>query len=314
MSRRTFLGSGSATNFIALLGILATLLTAYISFRATVGTASWNGAPPKSLEARYLGPSDPLEDLSNRESNLSINVQSNGSAIKNLRIVQANLTNNSSTPILASDMFEPLSLTSDTPWRIVNVANQSAFGDLYIKLKWTKVNDVEFRSAPLLLNPGDRLSAVVYMTWDGVGEVPTPDQAPIHWHARINNLKEIDTAPDLMSEVGKFGPVYVSIYGWGVPFFLFSFLIYNLLCVMLMTRIKLISLDKLMSVFTISLVAIMNIFASDGGTTLAFGLSPVFDFTTDKFSNLFPLIVNAIFIIGLAVVAFRKGQNNQPVS
>ena len=49
---------------IAALSVAATLLVGLVALNATIDTAAWGGIPPKSLNASYIGPTDPLTDLS----------------------------------------------------------------------------------------------------------------------------------------------------------------------------------------------------------------------------------------------------------
>ncbi len=305
------MGRQSTTNLLAVLAIIAGLLTAWITIRATFETASWGGVPPKRLEATYIGPNDPLKDLANAESHLAIRVESDGQKVDNIRVAEAIIENKGQSPILASDMFEPLSIKSDEPWHIINVVNNVSYRSA-VKLKWNKVGDDEFRADPALMNPGDTVSTTVYLAWKGSGTIPVLKDAPIHWKARINNLHQIDE-PDILAQImaGR-GPITVSLGGWGVPFTLFAFLIYNALSIMLLFKAGVVRLDFGLTLLWIPAAGLLNIAAAEAGATYAFGTASFFDMPVDAVANLPPILANIAMLIGLGIRSVSYSRRKAP--
>lgn len=291
---------------IAVFGVAATLISAVIAANALFQTSRWGNSPPKHLSAGYIGPIDPLSDLNGPGSALDIKIKSGSRDVKNLRFVSITLKNDGQSPILPSDMSEPLSIVSDDQWSIVAISNHvSSDGPT---LKWHTISDQQDQSDPILLNPGDSVWLTVYLSWKGNGEIPQPDKAPIHWRARINNLREITTAPDMEAQLAKLGPITVHIFGLGIPFILLQFLIYNGLSIALLVRSDFIKKNVPITWASIPFVGIINICAAEAGTTYVFGSEPLVSIPTDNIVNLPPLLGNIALIIFLGIMAFQRNR------
>jgi hypothetical protein len=293
---------------IAIFGVAATLVSAVIAANAVFQTSRWGSSPPKHLSAAYIGPIDPLSDLNGPGSTLDIKIKNGKRDVKNLRLVSVTLKNDGQTPILSNDMFEPLSLISDSPWNIVAVSNH-ALGD-GPTLKWHTISEQQVQAEPLLLNPGDNIFLTIYLSWTGTGDIPQPDKAPIHWRARINNLQGISTEPDMASQISKLGPVAVNLFGWGIPFILMEFLIYNGLSVALLFRSDIIRPSVSWTLLLIPFAGLLNISAAEAGTTYIFGAQPLIALPTDNMANLPPLLANAAMIILLGIVTYFKNRKD----
>ncbi|RXD04879.1 hypothetical protein EQZ23_06995 [Sphingomonas sp. UV9] len=299
------MGFGITTDrTIAALSVAATLLVGWITLNATVDMAAWGGIPPKSLEANYIGPTDPLSDLSPRDAAVEVRVLSDGKPVRKLRVVQATLENTGATPILPADMVEPLSIRAEKNWKIVGIANQPLLKETAPQLKWTRVDDGVFKSEPALINPGDMVWATVYLSWTGEGEPPpTTDQA-VSWLARIANLRGIANDKNTLEEsIRRSGPIEVHLWGWGVPFTLASFAIYCWLTVLLLARFGLMRPDSRAGLAAVPLTSLLNIAAAEAGATYVFGINPIITVPTSHWANLPPIFANSAMIVGLLIMA-----------
>ncbi|MEH3102591.1 MAG: hypothetical protein PGN12_01620 [Sphingomonas phyllosphaerae] len=289
---------------IAALSIAATLLVGWVALRATIDTANWGGVPPKRLKASYIGPTDPLDDLS-RGSTVQVTVLSGGEPVRNLRIIQATLENTGATPILPADMVEPLSIKSEKNWRIVGVGNQPLLAGAAPQLQWTRVNDGEFTSAASLINPGDTVWATVYLSWTGAGEPPARGERAVSWRTRIANLRGIETGSDAYEEVmRRSGPIEVRLWGWGVPFTTASFAVYCLLTVLLLARGGLIRTDRPITLAIVPLTGLVNLAAAEAGATYVFGVSPFIPIPVSHWANLPPILLNIVMIAVLLFLSW----------
>lgn len=294
---------------VALLSVVATIIVGWAAVEATWKTAKWGGSPPKSLQASYFGPADPLLDLGKAEGGLTVLVENDGKKVSNLRIASASIENNGDTPILPEDMFEPLSISSEEPWKIVIISEQKAEGESGIDLNWTKISDNKFLSNKSLINPGDRIDVLVYMTWGGEGDVPDIKKPPIKWGARISNMKGISIQPDLAEKLSSsMGSLMVTLFGWGVVFMLVSFFVYNFLTISFIIGSGIFKENLTVSVMIYSLAGLLNIAASESGSTLIFGDFYSLREAPNLLLNLPPIIANAMMLAALGVLTWRRNK------
>jgi hypothetical protein len=294
-----------SANLIATFSVLVTLLLGVITVRAAYDISDRGPAPQRSLQATYIGPSSPLDDLG-KVPDISIEVESAGVALKNVIVVQTLLTNNGKSPILPSDIFEPLSISAKDPWKIVTLVNASSDATSIIKFKWTKVSDQEFQAQPALLNPGDAVWVNVYLTNSKMGEkldeqFKKPDSI-ISWSGRVSNVKSISKNRDSNSiNFGKY--LFVFISDWGIPFFVFSFVLYFTLYYALLSQYGIFSPFRLSSFAIFTACAVICFCASDAGTTYVFG---TFYGPTSNLLNAPILLANAFILGGLTYFGWRK--------
>lgn len=296
-------------HLIALLGVGVTLITALVAVFATYDIAGKGANPPKRLMANYFTVTDPLSDLAPETSGLSIAVRRGDTPIENLRVVQTILTNTGEAPILPSDFVEALKLTARPPWRIVNVVNSTAFtGENGVQPRWTRVNDSEFRAAPVLLNPGDKLGVSIYLTGeDEVDSVLQSGENYVRWSARVVNLPSIGTAPNAFEElVDRIGPVFIILWIWPILFIIATFSIYFYMTAVLMDKIELIYSRGTSSYLWLLGGALINICAAEAGSTYVFGSNPAYPMPINHQINLPFIVINASMIAILYVISRRR--------
>lgn len=298
----------STANVIALLGVGVALLTALIGLSALYDLNERGDTAPKRLEARYYGAVDPLSDLTSVDSRLSISVRHGDAEVQNLRVVQAYLTNVGEAPIVPQDIVDPIRITSRGPWRIVNVVNSGTSGSS-VHFEWERASDREYRARPTLLNPGDMVGATVYLT-----SVVTPppgtsrQNPPIVWNTRIVNLRRIEIAPDPFEEMSRrIGPIYIVLGLHSIILIVSSFAIYVWLTAILLDRAGAIKPGQPASYLWLVPASIINLSASEAGSTYVFGADPTVSFLpTNHLLNAPPLIANAVMLIWLYLYSRHK--------
>jgi hypothetical protein len=139
---------------------------------------------------------------------------------------------------LPTDFYENLSVTVDRPWKIIAVENKE-FLSPEIRLRWKRVNDTRFEAEPVLLNPGDRVDPVVYLTDTEFVDMGSPTSAAgrkgpvLRWNARIANLRGFSDPPDLLANESG---IVVQLSGWALPFTLFAAVLFQALYMQLLSR------------------------------------------------------------------------------
>lgn len=295
-----------SANILALISILVSLLVGLVSVRAAYEINDKGQTPQRSLKAASYGVYSPLEDLKN-VTDISIILQSNGETLKDVRVIQSLISNNGRSPIVPSDIYEPISVTVQEPWRIVTVVDGRTQGS-GLRLKWVRVDERTFRSAPALMNPGDSALANIYLTSDTVLEPTTQSVKAddiIQWNARISNVKTIEKGEQKNPNYGKFIAIYYS--DWGVVFFVFSFVLYFTLYYMLLGRFGVWKTFNFLSLFALASSATISFCATDAGTTYMFD-NP-FGYI-DHRSNAPILIINALILGSLGYISWRRSRNS----
>jgi len=219
----------------AILAVVATLLTGGGVIYSAYDLNSRGQSPKKNINVTYFGAVNALEDLSSLGPSLSLSIKNKDQELDNIQIIQTQLENAGSVPVLPSDIFKNLSISVSDPWHIVAVANFSAIKNIFIPLQWSQISETEFEAAPALLNPGDKVWVKVYITNP---RYPSEVSAPkIQWNGRIANLKSFANSPDLVSQLrAKQWGAVVDLSGWSLIFTISIFIIFNLLYILLIFR------------------------------------------------------------------------------
>ena len=292
-----------AAHLLTLLGILATLLVGFVTYKATYDLSERGSIPPKRLEATYYPALDPLAALGNPEAGLTVNIRNGNDVIRNVAVIQTTLENKGSSPVLPSEMIEPLRLISTPTWRIINVVNAND----QLEIRWTRRSDTEFTSSPFLLNPGDKIIVIAYLTYQGPR--PITEGPSVSWSARIVNLRQIDTAQNpFADEIPLSQFVAVILFDWAVPFLIMSFIIYFGLSLILMARAGLVQPSSPSSVLSILTVSLINLCASEAGAYYVFDLPPGFIVVPGNTLNVVGLGLNGVLLISLSILARRHAK------
>jgi len=146
-------------------------------------------------------------------------------------------------------------------------------------LIWDRISDRQYKARPALLNPDDKSWVTIYASYDYDKTKAAADQklpeANIAVNGRIANLKSF-------SKVASFLPpglslllspgISISIYGYGIAFFLFVFSVYFTSYFYIVHRLRL--AEK--SVFVLYIVllgaCLLSMASSEATTTYIFGI------------------------------------------
>lgn len=294
----------TAVVLVGLISVCATIwLGLYIAGRGPI--------PPKQLTAEYIGPIDPLTDLKNTGTNISVSVSNGEQALPRIYIYHTSLTNTGNAPILPSDFFSDIKLSALPNWHIIAVGASPWRGSQSVSVDWKRISDNLYSSSPTLLNSGDEIALSVYLTTSEDVEKAVllkRDATPIAWEARVSNLPTITVKPDFMTKVQQSGGgLLVNIQGWGVWFFLWIFGLYFALHLFLLRRLALGSKLNFGFFILIFSAAFLSISAADATTTYVFGLyGGIIDVPVDEWVNIPPLVLNFALIVILYLAPILK--------
>ena len=104
---------------------------------------------------------DPIDfgESSNRRIKMSVN----GEPISNARVYYYTLTNTGKTPITPNDYTEPIKISIKKPFRILTVEKSTSKPKSIVN-EWSKIDDSSFQLKPLLLNPRDSFTTLVFVS------------------------------------------------------------------------------------------------------------------------------------------------------
>lgn len=258
------------------LGLFTSAIIAAVPVYVTYDVYQKGPSPEKQLELTRVPPINPMSDLSMLGDRVSFSIRLEKTAMNNLVIAQGWLKNAGKAPILPTDFHEPLSVNVDKPWKIVAVENKPFPGA--VKLKWNRISETRFEADPTLLNPDDRVYALVYLTDTQYlrGEPPRNDENPptVRWAARILNLKDFSEPPNPFEpRSGDFIGVAVRIEGWGLPFTIVSALLFEALYLVLLWRSTWLLPWRWTSMWMVIGASLLSFSAAEAIATYLFGSS-----------------------------------------
>jgi hypothetical protein len=162
--------------------------------------------PEKSLSQTLIGPIDPLTDLTPLISaNPGFTLTVGERSYSNLSIQQFILRNEGKAPILPADFEKPLQVHAKNGWEIVTIKNSDAPG--HVDLRWSGITARTFEAEPFLLNPGEDIWQVLYLTHDeSIAPKKEKNGPPIYLSVRLTNLVGFSTKPS--DEWGYEDPPY----------------------------------------------------------------------------------------------------------
>jgi hypothetical protein len=288
--------------------ILATLAPAFVAAYDLYGREA---APEKRVELTRFAPIDPLKDLSILGDRVTLSLQAAGHAINNLVIVKGALRNAGRTPIVPSDYHESLSVNVERPWTIVAVEN----GDLFIGVpfRWKRVSDTRFEADPALLNPGDYVSANVYLTNIRFEPQSTSDKQPearVEWRVRITGLKALTEPPSLLDRLqARSFVAIVRLTGWPLIFTIAGAALFQAVYLRLLSRARFLQQWTWRSIVLVVGASLLSFAAAESSATYVFGppLAPL-ESSVDHWRNA-PWIA-----LHVAVLAFLywRGRSTPP--
>lgn len=281
--------------------IIVAIITVSVPVYVSYDLLQRGNIPEKKVSYEQIGGIDLLRDLSPLSENVTLSINIGGKSINNLVVYKSYFKNIGKNPILPSDFYKPLSVKVDDPWRIVAVVNDSF--DAYVKPKWVRVSDNEYRAEPTLLNPEDKIAVSVYVTNKNVlnySEKKSYNDNLLRWNARIINLPAFDKKMSSFDEMmEKMWGISVNLYGWKfvfvilcTPILFFSYIYYA------RKTSFLVDLSLKSTVFIVAM-GVLSFAATESVSTYLFG-----DFMTDlagvsHWYNLPPIILHTVYVVFL---------------
>jgi hypothetical protein len=252
--------------------VFAALLPAFVPAYFAYDLYARGPTPEKYLELSKFSAIDPLKDLSILGDRVTLSLQVAGQAINNLVIVKGFLRNAGRTPIVPSDYHERLSVNVERPWKIVAVENGDIIG---VPFRWTRVSDTRFEADPALLNPGDLVSANVYLTNTRFEAQSTPDKQPeaqVEWRVRITNLRGFSIAPSLLErlQARSFGAT-VRLSGWSLIFTIVSAALFQAVYLHLLSRARFLRQWTWRAIVLVVGASLLSFAAAESSATYIFG-------------------------------------------
>ena len=231
----------------------------------------------KRIELREYAPIDLKRDLSVLGDDVGVSLKFKNETLDNLVIIKAWLTNAGTSPILPADFHENLSVSTSKPWHIVAVENANDLPD-EIKLAWVKANPDRFEAKPTLLNPGDTVTAVVYLTNTELenkrGSIK-PNDVKLKWDTRITNLPKLAKVQTSFTEhfmEGGWGFI-VYLSGWSLVSTILGALLFQALYMHLLTRAGYI---KSLSSYSILALLFTSLLSFSAAESISYYLFPTF--------------------------------------
>ncbi len=159
-----------------------------------------------------------------RTTSQRVSMVIDGTIVKSVVVYSFSIENLGRNPVLPGDYVEPVRVATQEPWRLLTVESADSFPSS-IKADWTKVATDTYELKPMLLNPGDRVRVLVFMTnLEKVINYKDTIAEPI-WSARIVNVPSLEvTNPQSDQERSSLGLFYFSASFSGWSLYLFAFL------------------------------------------------------------------------------------------
>ena len=257
--------------------------------------------PEKRVELTTLSPINLLSGLSALKDKATMSVTVEGETYDNIVIAQAYFVNAGTAPIVPAEYHEKLSVSVDSPWKIVAVENGTSFGKK-VMLEWRRISDTRFEAKPALVNPRDKFDVSVYLTNTEFSAPYPADEAPdpaVDWSARVTNLPEFSSTGDILErlqqEYSAFPPIRVHLSGWAVVFTIAVALVLQVTYLHLLARSGLVREWRLSSIGLVALTSLLSFVAAECLATYLFRNVMTY-YGVDHWMNAPPLIINAALL------------------
>lgn len=195
----------------------------------------------KEIKLKRYFINDLTDEFDSRPSEINYKITFKGKPLKNIIVLNEYIVNTGTEPVLPSDFFKPLSISVKKPWKILLIESKAKKNSNQITVKWSRLSEIKFEADPFLFNPGDKLSASIYLTTEennyklqkGFG-LSAPKITS--WNARIVDVSHIIEEKKveksgLTSRLQKnqWPKIWVALYGYGLAFFLLASVVFFLL-------------------------------------------------------------------------------------
>lgn len=291
-----------------IISLLAIAIPAYIQYDLYV-----KSEPEKTLLLKKEYSENKLGELNYFGENVLLKI--NNEKINNLYIVEATIENIGKIPVIPTDFVEPLTISIQNPWKIINITNSKP-SNSYKSFNWSRSTNNQFTAKPTLLNPGDTFKFNIYLTNPEINANTGEDVIAFF---SLRNLLNIDTR---IINLDKFTttekeknkqPFYAS---WGLPISMchegFSFTFILIVSPILFTTYLYILRDvsylsdlSSRSLLIIAFFGLISFSGIESLATILFGeyqcsIDGIYKYThSSNWLNVPPVVINSIIFIYL---------------
>jgi hypothetical protein len=299
----------TANLLMSVLALIATIVLAlYLSHSGSI--------PPKSVMTEFTGPIDPFGDLATSGPKITVDVKVAGNRLENVYVYRTYLQNTGTAPIIPADFIGNISIEAKDPWTIVAIGKEADASTQTLSLSWTKESATKFSAEPTLINPGDTVTATIYLTTADEEAAKKKKDAdadvPLKWGMRVINLPSVDVRPDPVTRMKDAqGPIMVLIWGWGVPLVLVFFTLSLWIHLTVIIR----GTGRHLTFWHVPWIlasGILSVCAAEALTTYVIGAWPGVS-TNQHLANIPPIIANVLLVIGLALWHRKNADDARPM-
>ena len=278
------------------LNICAILVSAFVTLYAGFFVPS--AFTEKQLQSKLLVTAGISELIVRDRINLSVD----NVPVTNLVVSIISITNTGQVAILPSDFYTNLSINVDKQWKILFLVNAGQNQPV-----WKKVNDQQFEVSPELLNPGDSMTVVLYVTniqYEHLTLAQTEQFKPF-WSAHILNIKSITEQTNPITGFSQ-TPFFILLYGLTLVVTLLGTIFFMTIYVNLLYDLDYIRSVRWQSVVSIVGVGLISLTSSEAMATYLF--PNVYLFLTGSISNWMNMpwiVLNLVLMVWLSWKAWK---------
>lgn len=175
----------------AIVSIIALIVSSYTAY--DIYQKSVQFSEVTILEGYSFNPIDFGED-----ANIRISMIVNGEQVSDVQVFQYRLKNTGKAPILPEHFVEPIRISTQKPSKILAIEKYWSYPK-ELSVNWKKLNNTSFQLKPLLLNPGDYFTFLVFISSESTA--PLKSDAKKDTKININNrVSNNSTNGDAASE------------------------------------------------------------------------------------------------------------------
>ncbi|MDE2259752.1 MAG: hypothetical protein KGK17_05440 [Betaproteobacteria bacterium] len=301
---------------IALAGLITSFVFGALSF--FVGWHSYERGQdsPKNVGIRFSDPQQPLYDINRIGGNVSFELKDNERPITNLVSIQTKFANTGTSAIRPSDYAENLSITVNSPWKIIAIENPAQNFQNIVHVEWRKISSNKFEAQPILLNPGELIYAEVFCTNptlidnNSVVNTPAPE---IKWNGHITNLDHFSYPENPVArEVNRLGGIgiIVELSGKSLVFFIVAFSVCFLTFLILMKRAVMLNFKMARTYFFVLMAALFSQASSEAESTYIFGSLVTDIYGIPNALNIGIIVLNFCVLLALFIIGVVKVKSN----
>jgi hypothetical protein len=154
---------------------------------------------------------NPVDFGESSSKNIAMSID--GELVTDLEVYSYTLRNTGKAPVTPDDYIEPITVSVEEPLRILTVEKNRSNPDS-VSVSWDEIDENEFQLKPLLLNPGDSIGILVFVT-ESSEETGSDDQISENSPAseEANNAETSENADDEQSSSSsndKIGPSWAA--------------------------------------------------------------------------------------------------------